>query len=57
MDVVRARARVRIRIRGRIRCFVVTGGHKGVLHVRQGCGRGRQSSGIWAVAGRELGLG
>ena len=38
-------------IRDRFRYFVVTGAHKGVLCVRQHCGRRRQRSCIWAVAG------
>ena len=37
----------------RVRCFVVTGSHNGMLCVRQRCGRRRQRCCIWAVAGRE----
>ena len=35
--------RVRVRVRGRFRvgCFIVTGGHKWVLYVRQRCRRRR----------------
>ena len=42
---VRVRARVgyfvRVRVRFRVACFFVTGGHDGVLCVRQCCGRRR----------------
>ena len=54
---VRVRARVKVKIgvrrtRGRVigRCFVVTEGHKGVLHVRQRWRRRRYRScisGLW----------
>ena len=38
---VRVRVRVRVRVWVRVRYFVATRGHKGVLCVRQRCGRTR----------------
>ena len=48
---VRARVCVSVRVMARVRCFVVTGGHKGVLCVWQYCGRRRCC--IWAATRRE----
>ena len=44
---------IQVKVTVKVRCFVVSRGHKGVLCVWQRCGRRRWRSGFWPAARRE----